>query len=207
MGAYLIGVLLGYVLFSIKNRQIRAPKIIITTGLLLSITNCFAIVFGIYSFQQLDYDQSIFIDATYEAMIRVLWACSLAFIIFACVHGYAPILNWFLSWSVWQPLGKLSYSIYLLHYPIQVFFMSVQQEPQYFSNTDAIHKFWGDFMLTVCVAVLWVLAFEMPILGIEEIFFRNGRRRERENQEAITQIVAEGEKSVIENFDEETGKS
>uniref|UniRef100_A0A336KNE1 CSON012115 protein n=1 Tax=Culicoides sonorensis TaxID=179676 RepID=A0A336KNE1_CULSO len=206
MGAYFVGVLLGYVLFSIKHRQIRLPKYIVACGWTLAITNCFTIVFGIYSFQQLDYEGSILIDAAYEALIRVLWAGSLAWIIFACVHGYGSVINWFLSWSMWQPLGKLSYSIYLLHYPIQIYFVSVQREPEFFSNIKAIHKFWGEFMLTVCLAIIWVLMFEMPILGIEEILYKNSRRRQEQvAQNQNTQIT--DEKSVTELIDEERGKN
>lgn len=208
IGAYIIGLLLGYILFSIKNRQIRLSKLVVACGWTLSITNCFTIVFGIYSFEQLDYDGSIFMDATYESVIRVLWAASLSWMIFACVKGYGSVINWFLSLSFWQPLGKLSYSIYLLHYPLQIYFMSTQRQPEYFSNARAIHKFWGDFMLTVFLAVIWVLTFEMPILGMQELMFKSRRGRHNRDQmdQQKTQIV-EGEKSVTEHVDEETGNS
>lgn len=207
LGAYIIGVLLGYVLFSTKNRQIRLPKLVVVCGWTLSITNCFTIVFGIYSFQQLDYDGSILFDASYESMIRVLWAASLSWIIFACVHGYGSIINYFLSLSFWQPLGKLSYSIYLLHYPLQIYFMSVQRQPEYFSNTRAIHKFWGDFMLTICLAVIWVLMFEMPILAAQELVSKRRRNcLDQVNDQQKTQIVEE-EKSGTDLVDEERGKA
>lgn len=212
MGAYIIGLLLGYILFTMKNRQIRLPCFVVFCAWVLSITNCFIIVFGIYSFEQLDYDGSFFIDAIYESIIRVFWSLSLSWIIFACVHGYGSFINYFLSLSFWQPLGKLSYAIYLLHYPLQICFMSVQREPEYFSNTKAIHKFWADFMMSVCLAVIWVLAFEMPILGIQEIVFK-GRRGENRSGAQIDQqkrqIVEETENSTTTGpvIDEEIGKT
>ncbi|XP_063703745.1 nose resistant to fluoxetine protein 6-like [Culicoides brevitarsis] len=175
MGAYIVGLMLGYILFTLKNRQIRLPRLAAVFGWILSITNCFTIVFGIYSFQQPDYNASIFVDATYEAIIRVLWALSLSWMIFACVKGYGSIINYFLSLSIWQPLGKLSYAIYLLHYPVQIYFVSQQREAVHFSNINAIFKFWGDFMMSTCLAVIWVLTFEMPLLGVQEMMTRRGQ--------------------------------
>lgn len=203
MGSYIVGILLGYTLFTMKNRQIRLPRFVALCAWALSITNCFTIVFGIYSFEQLDYDGSVFIDAIYESMIRVLWSLSLSWIIFACVQGYGGFINHFLSLSFWQPLGKLSYAIYLIHYPLQIYFMSIQREAEYFSNTRAIHKFWGDFMMSACLALVWVLAFEMPILGLQEIMFK---RRTQSQVQQKPQIAEEPETSTTGSVDAETGK-
>lgn len=51
----------------------------------------------------------------YHALPRVAWPAALGFIVFACHFGYGGIINWFLSLSQWQPISRLTYSMYLTH--------------------------------------------------------------------------------------------
>lgn len=72
-------------------------------------------VFANYPLVQLGNTATSLENGLYISLSRVVWALALSYIIFACVHGYGGPVNWFLSLSLWQPLSRLSYSIYLLH--------------------------------------------------------------------------------------------
>lgn len=59
-------------------------------------------------------------NALYTSLSRIGWAIAVSYVIYACVHGYGGPVNWFLSQSLWQPLSRLSYSIYTLHFPLMI---------------------------------------------------------------------------------------
>lgn len=178
MGAWLLGIILGYVLFQTKHRRVVMSKAVVTIGWTVSLTAMLAIIFGDYPFQQPDsyMNHNIAWDAIYESTNRVAWSGCLGWIVFACVNGYGGPVNTLLSLSVWQPLGRLSYSIYLLHLPMQMILTGSLRNAFYFDDIRAVHRFWGDFGLTVTLAVLWSLAFESPIVVLEKLLFGSARK-------------------------------
>lgn len=84
------------------------------------------------------YDDSVLRGAFYEAISRVAWATALAWLVFACTHGYGGPVNWFLSLAGWQPLARMSYSIYLVHLPVQLVLAAQVRTSTYFSDTTAV---------------------------------------------------------------------
>lgn len=50
-----------------------------------------------------------------------------------------------------------------------------------------IHKFWGDFGLSLSVALVWTLAFESPVLVLEKLLLKRERNTSKpiKNGEAI----------------------
>lgn len=87
---------------------------------------------------QVDTPISVIDSAFYEPLSHVLWAVALSWIIFACVHGYGGPINWFLSWPQWQPLSRLSYSIYLCHSTILEWHAKSIHTSMYFSDYNAV---------------------------------------------------------------------
>lgn len=170
----------------------------IALGWLISLGTILAVIFGFYPMNQLDAIVSDLQNSFYESFSRVSWAIAVGWIIFACVQGYGGPINWFLSLPQWQPLCRLSYCVYLLHTLIQVkqtatirsaiFFsdfnaVSIYEEfllslvPNFFFFSGKIHAFWGDFGLTLCISVLWTLAFESPIITLEKLLLGGGWRK------------------------------
>ncbi|XP_065079673.1 nose resistant to fluoxetine protein 6-like [Ochlerotatus camptorhynchus] len=174
VGAWLVGVILGYILHQTKHHRIQLSKIACISGWLISLSIMLAILLGDYPLQQPETyaDHPVIVDAVYESTNRVVWAGCLAWIVFACVNGYGGPIDTFLSLSIWQPLGRLSYSIYLLHLPLQTMLLGSVRNAGYFSDIAATHNFWGDFGLTVTLAIVWCLAFESPIVGLEKVLLR-----------------------------------
>lgn len=90
------------------------------TAWLLTFASMATVVFANYPLAQLDSTATSLENGLYISLSRVAWALALSYIIFACAHGYGGPVNWFLSLSLWQPLSRLSYSIYLLHVFVSV---------------------------------------------------------------------------------------
>lgn len=171
MGAWLIGVICGYFLHIYKDTKIILSKIVITTGWIISLGIILAIIFGQYNIQQFGHINNEIEDAFYDSCSRVGWAIAISWIIFACVQGYGGCINWFLSLKEWQPLGRLSYCMYLTHLVIQVNLMSEVRTSSYFSDISAVHSLWGDFGYTLTISTVWCLFFESPIIVIEKVLF------------------------------------
>lgn len=81
--------------------------------------------------------------AAYSALSKPAWGLALAWIIIvrawrldrviphitfqSCYYGYGGPINSFMSWSIWIPLGRLSYSSYLIHLMIVIYCSGLQQ--------------------------------------------------------------------------------
>lgn len=74
----------------------------------------------------------------YDIFSRITWAIALCYVIFACIHGYGGPINWFLGHPLWQPLSRLSYSIYLVHFPIVILTTATLKSSLYFSELSAV---------------------------------------------------------------------
>lgn len=124
MGPYCLGILTGYVLHT--RPTIRLPKhltwmlwlllppLSFTTLLLTYLWN------GAYDDPDL-INPSPLVSALYVAIHRIIWTSLVAWIVFAAATGRAKLLSNFLSHSIFIPLSRLSYSIYLVHLPVIMF--------------------------------------------------------------------------------------
>lgn len=67
-------------------------------------------------------------------MSRNSWALSIAWIILSCYSGGGGIFKWFLELPIWQPLGRMSLSFYLVHTLVITVFVGSYRAPLHFSN-------------------------------------------------------------------------
>ncbi|XP_058444050.1 nose resistant to fluoxetine protein 6-like [Malaya genurostris] len=177
MGAWFVGIVLGYILHSTKDHVVQLSKSKIILGWISSLALMLMCIFGGYPLNQFDSENNpIIADALYESAKHVMWAVSTSWIIFACTNGYAGPVNKILCLSVWQPLGKLSYCMYLVHLPVQMILTGSLRTVRHFSDLHTIHTFWGDFMFTAFVSIIWTLCFEIPFGNLDMLLLRSKRK-------------------------------
>lgn len=121
MGPYSLGLFIGYILHkrpSIKLPThltwllwILLPPLSFTTLLLTYLWN------GAYDVPTM-INPSPLESAFYVAIHRTIWSSLLAWLVFACATGRATLLTGFLSHPMFVPLSRLSFSIYLVHFPV-----------------------------------------------------------------------------------------
>lgn len=99
-----------------KSRIIIAPKVVA-----LYWAFCIAIVaslavgpYHLYD-TQIGMNESVLEGALFTAFSKVAWGLVISWIIFSCHNGYGGFVNRFLSWTIWQPFARISYSLYLTH--------------------------------------------------------------------------------------------
>ncbi|KAF2891678.1 hypothetical protein ILUMI_14495, partial [Ignelater luminosus] len=174
---WLIGLIVGYVIFEVKRKQFEFTinKIIASALCAASLAVMYVCVFEGYDVIIGKSDKVT--DAFRIALVRPSWVIAVSWIIFACAVGYGGPINKFLSLPVFQILSKLTYSMYLIHFPIMVVVIGKMATPSVFTTSQMFYGFWSDFMVILMVSTVLSLAFELPVVAIEKYFSSRSPRK------------------------------
>ncbi|KAL1445309.1 hypothetical protein MTO96_029253, partial [Rhipicephalus appendiculatus] len=84
----------------------------------------------------------------------------------------------FLSSSFFAPLSRLSFGIYLIHYPFLVVMLHASRERIHFSHFNQVTLFFGVFIWSCLLAFMAFLACEAPTAALDKLTFQGltGRR-------------------------------
>ncbi|XP_055845377.1 nose resistant to fluoxetine protein 6-like [Episyrphus balteatus] len=178
-GSWLIGFILGY--FMHKNRQTKfhLPRIVQFLAWIACFVTFAAIIFGPYPTLHAHSQGTVFEAAMYEGLKRVSWAIALSWITFACHYGFGGVVDTCLSHPFWQPFGRLTYALYLMHMGVIRMHFGMFRTTKYFSTYTMFLGFWGAFGVTLLVAIYMTLAFEAPILILEKFIFGDGKKNDK----------------------------
>lgn len=113
-------------------------------------------------------------DAFYQVLSRPVFGICVMWVIFACVNGKGGVVNDILSAPMWQPLARLSFTMYLVHC-LLIWMLTVAnvKTDLHFSGADLCNRAWGGIGVTTCVALLWSAVFEVPFVTLEKLILRN----------------------------------
>lgn len=174
LAQWFLGLFLGYILFAIKNRgneqktqRWKVPESWEPWLWTFSIVTVVAVIFLPLPAHMVD-SENVLIFAFYDALHRLAWCTAIAWIIYGCVVGHGGVLDKFLSIPILQPFTRLSYCVFILHFPVVVVTKSLQRTPEYFSEYMAFHFFMGVLATSVLVSVPWYLFFEAPVINLEK---------------------------------------
>lgn len=141
----------------------------------------------------------------FESLARITWSSCLSYIIFACAHDSGGVVNWFLSLPMWQPLAKLSFSIYLIHYSILNVTMFTYETTTTFSKLAALQSGISVFVISAFVSIPLVLAFELPIDAFNKLTTKTKSEEPPSNEipsKPVEQLKEKFSCCKIEKFDE-----
>lgn len=117
LGPWLIGIVLGFILHKFKGKDVKLSKGInslLWTLCLIVLTTIVVLAQPLN--QRIDNRTSLLSNAFYIAFHRLFWAIGISWIIFACqILKTGGFIRWFLSLPHWQPIGRMSLSMYLIH--------------------------------------------------------------------------------------------
>ena len=179
INAYLIGIILGYILhkkYSIAHLPISASLQNLIYGLLwvLSVLLCLPVVYGTYKIWH-NQPFSEFESVSYHMFSRTAWCIGVAILIFICNRCNDRFLqrtvNGILSWDGWNPLVKLTFGAYLIHYVMLDFMMGTMQSSIIYTDYFYINLFITTTVLSYCIAVLLVLFVEFTTINVVVVIF------------------------------------
>ncbi|XP_055915470.1 nose resistant to fluoxetine protein 6-like [Eupeodes corollae] len=183
---WIVGLGFGYFMHVNRNNTIQIPKKYQILGWIMSFSILLAIVFGPYFTISANGDGTVLEAASYEAWKRVSWAVALAWIVFACHFGFGGVIDAFLSHPFWQPLGRLTFALYLIHMTVVRANFGMIRTELHYSNYAMILLFWGSFGISLMAAIIVTLAFESPVLVLEKFIF--GRMKSNAEDDRNQQI-------------------
>ncbi|CAG0912234.1 unnamed protein product [Notodromas monacha] len=165
-GIYVVGIITGFWLFKLRGKRLQLSGGSVLLGWLLAIATGLAIVYGLY-----EPNAPISEDAllTYGVVHRQVWGLALAWVVFACSHGYGGFINTFLSWSAFKPLGNLAYSCYLVHFHIVGWNIHSSKTQRRLDVLMQTYNFIGNLILTHAFAFCTAVAIEYPLMRVSNI--------------------------------------
>ncbi|XP_037560106.2 nose resistant to fluoxetine protein 6-like [Dermacentor silvarum] len=110
---------------------------------------------------------------------RVLWSIFLSWFTLACATGRGGFVARVLSSDVFVPLGKLSFGVYLIHYPFLMVMLHTTRERLLWSHFNVVTLFFGVLVWSNILAYMAFLACEGPTAAVDKLIFKRLMRRGR----------------------------
>ncbi|XP_045604426.2 nose resistant to fluoxetine protein 6 [Procambarus clarkii] len=184
-GPWLVGLWLGYVFYTRGNKKAILTKWQVVAGWTVATITGILIVFGMWSYNTIprkaQYD--VITQVVYGGGQRFTWGAVMAWVVFACHYGYGGLVNEFLSHPIWQPMSRLTYSLYLVAYPLQFAIVFNTRTLYYYNYFNKIIETVGVLVISGIIATLVSLCVESPIIGLEKVLL--GRPDSRSNDPII----------------------
>ena len=181
-GPYIVGLVLGYVLFKKVRINIHwlADWLIYRVVLIVAGGCLFSSLYGLYSSWGRG-GLNLAENVSYFMFSRFVWAFGLALLVFTCHNGYGRVINAFLSMGFWVPLSRLTYTAYLIHPIILTAVFSTLREP--FTYSDYIMTVYGIAMVVLSFGAAGVVAVfvEFPLSNLEMAIFKAAGLKLRES--------------------------
>ncbi|CAG7728552.1 unnamed protein product [Allacma fusca] len=168
---YFVGMWLGYLLFKTRGKKIKLAPPVVMLGWVISTGIALAVLYGIAPwFDPLTPIPQAW-KVIYASFHRVGWAISISWIIFACINGYGGYINNFLSWTPFIPLGRLSFTTYLVSLHVQTVLHLTIRQPLHFSSYIMTNFFFAHVIMSLVVGFVCTICFESPFIQLEKLLF------------------------------------
>ncbi|CAH1100858.1 unnamed protein product [Psylliodes chrysocephalus] len=167
---WFMGTILGYILTRNNIGYIRLPKKINILLWILSLTVMIICVFGNhYSLKSPEYAriQSII----YLTLFRPIFALAVWWVIWACQTNHGGFINTILSLPIFRLMNKFTYNIFLFNLSIAFVVAFSAKAPVYVDLYLMAFWFWGLYVLSFILSIIWTLVFEIPMINLEKIIF------------------------------------
>ncbi|CAH0406840.1 unnamed protein product [Chilo suppressalis] len=158
---FFVGMLFGYAIHSCNGKATRLSKPLVALLWTLAGATSTVICISTYYTIQPDWDNQT-VDSILNSIMRPAWAASIAWLTFACAKGYGGPINWILSLHIFKILGRLSYAMYIIHYPLVYIINATTIAPIHFSVEYSFHRFMINFTVTVIVSYLVTIFIDLP---------------------------------------------
>lgn len=180
INAYLIGILLGFVLH--KKWRVGSNfwiRICFYGGLWIVATACSAtIAFGQYQTWNGDpFNKTE--NVMYFMFGRTVFSIGIALMIYACHNGFGGIINTFLSWSFWIPPSRLTFMAYLAHPMVLSLMYGTMRFRFIYTNYFLVMLVIPAVVLSYGMALALAVTVEYPLANVESAVYKLAGVRRR----------------------------
>ncbi|XP_034239983.1 nose resistant to fluoxetine protein 6-like [Thrips palmi] len=171
---YVVGLVTG-TLFYLANRDKWQPSKRTATWLwlgiplgllLLSVT-----LISVFLFFRPSFEARPLLDAAYGPARWLGFSLPPAWILFVCAMGYGGVFDRIFSWSPMLPMGRLSFSVYLIHFTIIIVTTSTTRQPAYLSDYSVVSQGVADIVISYAAGLVLHFCVEAPMMSLLSIAF------------------------------------
>ncbi|XP_070534770.1 nose resistant to fluoxetine protein 6-like isoform X2 [Ptychodera flava] len=175
---YLIGIVLGYVLFRLKGKKVKIHKVLNIFIWICNTVVAYQVIYGTYiTSDENPAPQGAAI--LYLSIHRFLLSACIGWVIFACATGNAGPVDQFLSWRGWLPLARVNYCAYLLHLTVILMYTWSLKYLWFYSDFNMAVVSIAMVAITYALAVVFTMVIEIPIIGLEKIYYLNKNKKNK----------------------------
>ncbi|XP_042896783.1 nose resistant to fluoxetine protein 6 [Parasteatoda tepidariorum] len=164
IGPYLVGIALGYILFKRKITPTRDSKIILFVGWVVATSVGLTCVYSLYH-----NTTALVATSFYNALSRTAFGLCLSWVIYVCLTQQAVVVDKILSFKLFVPLSRLTYSAYLIHPMLIIGYFGSMRTTLDFSHQTMVILFLGLLTVTYAFSLIVSLLFESPIIRLEKL--------------------------------------
>jgi hypothetical protein len=117
-------------------------------------------------------------NALFIAMNKSVFTLGLIMMLLPLLLGRLSLVYNLMSWHAWEPLAKLTYSAYHVHWPVTFWLLGVTESAVIYSGYQVFKDTVEGMTISFLVALGVHLLVEAPFMNLEQILFR---KRERKN--------------------------
>lgn len=173
INSFLVGILLGFVLY--KKWRVRCKfwtRMCFYSALwIIAAACCLTMVFGLYGTNN-GYPFSKSENVMYYMFSRTIYSIGIALMIYACHNGFGGIVNTFLSWSLWVPLSRLTFMVYLCHPIIFVLMYGTMRSHIIYTDCLLIAFCAAAVLLSYSLALIVAAVVEYPLSNLESALYK-----------------------------------
>ncbi|XP_066933871.1 nose resistant to fluoxetine protein 6-like [Clytia hemisphaerica] len=167
---YFIGLVLGYTLFNEVKINPKWRKTAHVIGWCISVPIALSLVYGPYTSTK--HSWSVAENESYGILFRMTWALVLSWVIYACHNNHGGYINDFLSWKLFLPLSRLTYSVYLWHNIVMMLLFQSFQSAIIVTDQIMALVYVAVTIFSFMVAYIIAVCIEYPVLNLEKLLLK-----------------------------------
>lgn len=164
ISTFFAGIWVGWLLFKTRGQTLKISKLAVLALWAASTGLALTVIYGIFPWHDPTYDISKLEGTFYAGLSRFTWAVAVSWVMFACIKGYGGIVNKFLSWSAFMPLGRLCFCVYLTSFHLQGIFHARLTVPLKFDTYTIVNIYFAHMVTSCLVGFLCTLLLESPFI-------------------------------------------